>query len=259
MINLSSLFIKTAFLSGLATSLTVSLPALAQVGMSPLFIEAEAVRGRAQGVVTLINSTDRPIRARVYSEPFTFEKDGFTSLIEDADDLAPYLQFSPREVVIAPQSEQRVRLLGQFPPSLPAGEYRAAIFAEELLDSANLESSVAIKARVGTTVYMRQGRLSPDLSGLSAVVEGQSIELLVANQGQATARPSVQWTLLQDGVEIASGEEGVHTVVAEGDRNFSLPLPTALPAGNYSLTGEFVWMTLDAGYTEAFELPVLVP
>lgn len=257
--NLSSLLVRAAFFAGLTTNLTVSLPAVAQVGMSPLFIEAEATRGRSQGVVTLINSTDRPIRARVYSEPFTFEKDGFTSLIEDADDLAPYLQFSPREVVIEPNSEQRVRLLGQFPPSLPAGEYRAAVFAEELLDSESLESNIAINARVGTTVYMRQGELSAELSALEASIGEKSIELSVANKGDATARPSVNWTLLQNGVEVASGQESVRTIVAEGDRNFSLPLPTALPSGSYTLAGEFTWITLETGYTEAFELPVLVP
>ena len=63
--NLLSLLFKSAFASGIAASVLVALPAVAQVGMSPLFLEIEAEKGRSQGVVTLINSTDEPIRARV--------------------------------------------------------------------------------------------------------------------------------------------------------------------------------------------------
>ena len=261
----SLLFKSTLLVGGITVSLLAALPAAAQVGMSPLFLEIEAVRGRSQGVVTLINSSDEPIRARVYSEPFTYEQNGFVSLQEDADDLSPYLQFSPREVVIAPKSTQRVRLLGLFPPSLQEGEYRAAIFAESLFDGSTEESSAVINARIGTTVYMRQGELSAalsmDPSGLSVTSDRQSIELIITNQGQATARPQVAWMLVgnADGAEIASGKEDMRTVVAEGDRKFPIALPDILPTGSYTLSGELVWTTLEDSYSQPFELPLMVP
>ena len=257
--KLFSLLLRAAAIGGLMSSFTIALPATAQVGMSPLFMESQAQRGRAQDVLTLINSTDRPMRMRVYSEPFTFNRDGFASLPSDENDLSPYLQFSPREIVVAPNSEQRVRLLGMFPPNLPAGEYRAAVFAEELVDSTNATSNVAIKARVGTTVYMRQGELSAELSGSSAKYSGDALDVIVENRGLATARPRVAWTLVKDGVEVASGERTAHTVIAKSDRKISLALPEALSAGSYTLTGKLDWTMLGERYSHPFELPVLVP
>ena len=258
--NLSSIFIKAAIAGSLAANFIGISPAIAQVGISPLAIESEAVKGRAQGVLTVINSSDQPKRVRIYSEPFTFNQNGFVSLSSDPSDLSPYLQFSPREVVINAESEQRIRLLGTFPPDFPAGEYRAIIFAEELRDSSSAEANVAnVSARVGTTVYMRQGDLSADLSGISVTPDGSALNLLVQNSGQATARPMVRWTLLQAGVEIAKGEEASHTVVTNSDRNIPLTLPEALPAGSYTVSGELVWATLEEPYSASFELPVLIP
>lgn len=258
--SLYSLLLKAAFLCGVTTTaITAAVPVKAQVGMSPLFVESEAVRGRAQGVLTLINSTDRPMRIRMYAEPFAFDREGFVSLPVDEADLSPYLQFSPREVVVEAKSDQRVRLLGTFPPSLADGEYRAVVFAEELTDSSAVDNGLAVKARVGTTVYMRQGELSAELSSLDVMHNGQSLDLIVGNQGLATARPRVEWTLLRDGEEVAKGEEGAHTVMAQGDRKIALSLPKILPTGNYTLSGKLAWTTLTEDYFQPFELPVMVP
>jgi len=257
--NASSLLIKTALLGGLLASLVSATPAIAQVGMSPLFLEAEASRGRAQGVVTLINTSDEPIRVRVYSEPFTYTQDGFVSLREDSEDLSPYLQFSPREAVIEPRSEQRIRLLGLFPPNLADGEYRAAIFAEQLADRSEMPVGAAIDARIGTTVYMRQGNLSADIAGVSAVYDGQTFELMTENRGQATTLAQLSWDLMQGGSNVASGEEVIRTVLADGRRKFPLSLPNTLAQGNYVLTGKLSWATLGEIYSHSFELPVTVP
>lgn len=242
-------------------------PAFAQLGLSPLVLEEQAQRGRSQGVITLLNSTDRPIRARVYSEPFTYGQNGFVSLTSAPADLSPYLQFSPREVVIPAGAEQRVRVLSLFPSGLPEGEYRAVLFAEELTEvtadnTLGNDAVAAIKVRIGATVYVHQGDLSADLSGQSAALasDRQTLELVVSNQGQATARSRVNWQLLQnDGSEMAAGETDEQTVIAGGDRLFSLPLSDALPSGSYSLQGEIHWVTLGEAHTRPFTLPVMVP
>ena len=246
---------------GLFTLLLSSLPATAQIRLAPLFLEEQVERGRAQGVITLTNITEQPIRVRLYAEPFTYEREGFVSLDDSPVDLSPYLQFSPREVVISPGREQRIRLLGTFPPSLADSEYRAVVFAEELVPQTESNNAIALRARVGSTIYMRQGTLSADLSGQSAqaIANGQSVDLIVANQGQATARPRVEWQLRQGEQEIASGEVAEQTVIAQGDRLYSLPLPDALPSGNYTLSGELRWNTLGEDISERFDLPLLVP
>ena len=238
-----------------------ALPGRAQIGLSPLFLEEQAVRGKAQGVITLLNSTNQPIRVRLYSEAFTYGQDGFVSLENDPMDLSSYLQFSPREVVIPAETEQRIRLLSLFPPNLPEGEYRATVFAEELTENAANENGAAISIRIGSTIYVHQGELAPALSGLGAQLasEPTTLELLVGNQGSATARAEVKWALEQSGVTVAQGETSPKTVIAGGDRTFPLALPAALPAGSYRLHGDFTWTTHGEVSTEAFDLPVLVP
>lgn len=250
---------KAAVVGSLLVNCMNISPASAQVGVSPLFLEAEANRGRSQGVITLTNSADRPVRVRMYAEPFTYSRDGFSHLLEDAQDLSPYLQMSPREAVIEPGSSQRIRLLGLFPPSLPDNEYRAVVFAEKLVDSTTEETEISIDARIGTTVYMRQGELSADLLGQEASLRGRFLDLVVANKGQATARSRLTWKLLQEEAEVASGEHDLKTVLAEGDRRFSLALPDTLTAGNYTLTGELAWTTLSKAHSQTFDLPVIVP
>ena len=255
-----AVFIGSAIVS-FSTVLLSALPSRAQIGLSPLFLEEQAVRGKSQGVITLMNSADRPIRVRLYSEAFTYGREGFMSLEEDPVDLSPYLQFSPREVVIPAKTEQRIRLMSLFPPGLPDGEYRATVFAEELAESTVEENATAISVRIGSTVYVHQGELSPVLSGLSAQLasDQSALELLVGNQGLATARPGVTWQIEQSGTAIAQGETSPYTVIAGGDRTFSLALPTALSSGSYILRGSFSWMTHGEISTEPFELPVLVP
>lgn len=262
---LSSIFTKATFAFSAVASVLYALPAVAQLGLSPLFIEEQAERGRAQGVITLTNSTDRPIRARVYSEPFTYNRDGFSSLPEDPKDLSPYLQFSPREMVIAPGDEQRVRLLGLFPPNLPPDEYRAAVFAEELADSSEPASPVSLKLQIGSMVYMRQGDVLPELVGIEAqpalnTQTGESVlELIVGNRGEASARASVHWQLFQAGTAVDEGTATTRTVVAERDRLFPLTLNQSLAPGSYALTGEMRWLSDDQSNVESFEVPVLVP
>ncbi len=268
--RLSVFYIKAATVGSLIVSPFAVLanysPAFAQMGLSPLFFEEQAERGRSQGVLTLTNGTERPVRARVYAEPFTYGRDGFVSLREDAADLSPYLQFSPREVVIPPGAEQRVRVLSLFPPGFPAGEYRAAIFAEELVESAAQTGAVAVNVRVGSTLYVHQGDLSAVLAGQSATVaaDGRSLDVLVNNQGQASARASLSWQLVKDaeqaaGQIFAAGELNEHTVATGGDRLFSIGLPEALPAGSYRLKGEMRWTTRGEAYSQLFELPVTAP
>ena len=259
-IRRSAIFMGSAII-GCSTFFGSALPGRAQIGMSPLFLEEQAVRGKAQGVITLLNATSQPIRVRLYSESFTYGREGFVSLEDDPMDLSAYLQFSPREVVIPAESEQRVRLLSLLPPSLPDGEYRATIFAEELAESTDIENAAALSVRIGSTVYVHQGDLSPMLSGLGAQLtpDKSALELLVGNQGMATARAEVNWQIDRSGTEIAQGKTNPYTVIAGGDRAVLLDLPKSLPTGSYRLRGSFNWTTQGVISTESFELPVVIP
>ncbi|MEM9215544.1 MAG: P pilus assembly protein, chaperone PapD [Cyanobacteria bacterium P01_F01_bin.150] len=245
------------------SSLWANIPAFAQVGLSPLVIEVEAERGQAQGTINVVNNTSEPFRARVYVEPFTYEaEEGFQILENDTDDLSPYLQFSPRELEVAPNTTRRVRFVSRFPPSLPEGEYRAVIFTENLVETIDGSGTeVTLRTRVGSTVYVRHGEIAPNLVVDSARVESDSgqLQLLVQNTGQASIRPAAIWQLKQGDTVIESGETGQFAVLAESERYFrfesaSERLNTAAP-GQYQLEGSLVWRTLD---NEEASLPFAV-
>lgn len=234
----------------------------AQVSLSPLIIEADASRGQAQAFVTVTNDSDKPFRARVYAEPFTYDRDnGFQSLKSTPTDLTPYLQFSPRELVVQPGMNRRIRLITRFPPSLATGEYRAVIFTENLNETQDdTGSKVSVATRIGATFYVRQGNLTPNLSVDSASwnAQQQKIQVLVKNTGQASARPSVNWTLKQGSTVIKTGEIQASGVVAQGDRNLVINYPTqgepALKAGSYQLTGTLLWgKSMWGGNTQDFK------
>lgn len=245
---------------GLTSLVSVNLfwamPTSAQIGVSPLVIQENAERGRAQGIINVRNTTNEEIRVRIYTEPFIYEREkGFQSVETNEADLSPFLRFSPTEMAIPPNAERRVRFLAQFPPSLPDGEYRAAIFSETLRQAQDGEqNTVGIIARIGVTVYVRKGSLVPNLTTETASYDRtqNSLRLLVKNSGEATALPKVVWQVRQNGSTIATGETPETTVMAGGDRIFNLTLskkdeqtgqeqPITLKQGEYVLTGQLVW------------------
>lgn len=258
-----------ARLSGLALSAALfwGTAAQAQVTISPLVIEAEANRGQAQGMINVTNNGSEPFRARVYAEPFTYSRDaGFQTLPSDAHDLTPYLQFSPRELVVPPGVTRRVRLIGRFPPNQASGEYRAVVFTENLNETISTNNSnVSVITRIGVTVYVRQGEVSPNLTVESANwnPEQNQIQLLVRNAGQASTRPSVSWTLKQGETVVKTGNLEATGIVAQSDRNFLLNYaPEGQPApaaGEYQLSGELAWGEGNNKSTVPFSINLTIP
>lgn len=228
----------------------------AQIGVSPLVIQEQAERGQAQGIINVRNTTNEPIRVRVYTEPFVYDREkGFQTVETHEADLTPYLRFSPTEMTIPAGAERRVRFVAQFPPSLLDREYRAAIFSETLQETQNnQQNSVGIIARIGVTVYVRKGNLQPNLTVDSASYNAKEnlVGLLVKNTGEATALPKVIWQISQNGSTIVSGETPETTVMARLDRIINLSLikqeentqkqeKINLKKGEYQLTGQLVW------------------
>ena len=241
----------------------------AQVGISPLVIELDSQRGQAQGMVSVVNNTDKEFRARIYAEPFTYMKDeGFQTLPESPNDLRPYLQFSPRELAVPPGVTRRVRFTARLAPNLPDGEYRTILFTESLRESTpgdSNASAVGIKARVGTTVYVRKGNVSSNLAVGSANWDSSEnkIALLVSKRGKASARPSVTWNLKQGDKVVKTGTVDSTTVIAEGDRNISIYSPgegeTPLASGSYQLSGELAWGPQRQQQTMPFNVNLTIP
>ena len=239
--------------------------AKAQIGVSPLVVESKARRGQAQGMITIKNTANTRQRVRLYAQPFTYSRDaGFQGLKSSPNDLTPYLQFSPRELTIQPKTQRRVRLYTRMPPSLPEGELRAIVFNEtlkETKDSAG--NNVALKTRVGVTVFVRNGNIAPELKVKKASFNPQNkqIQLLVRNDGKATARPKIRWKLSRGKKVINTGETKKNFVVSQSDRNILLNFPAKkqLASGTYQLSGNLEWKEDEDVRKLAFNVNVTIP
>jgi hypothetical protein len=230
--------------------------ALADIAISPMIIETQATRGQAKGIFTVSNLDEKAFRARVYTSPFTYDKEtGFQSLKSSPFDLAPYLQFSPRELQVEGSTQRSIRFITRFPPSLPDGEYRTMIFTENLQATTVTESdnkkgvtvNTAIIPRIGVAVYVRKGNVFPKLVTTSAQFNPQTskLQLLVSNKGKASAITSGEWKLKRGNQVVQTGNIGDTTVIAESDRYLSL-IPAKsnqaqLSPGDYELSGELTW------------------
>ena len=242
--------------SVLLSSFLVSGIAKANISISPMVVETEAKRGQAQGRITVSNPSAENFRARVYTSPFTYDKEtGFKTLSESPKDLTPYLQFSPRELQVEASRKRNIRFIVRFPPNLPDGEYRTMIFTENLqkgtITETDSETNVTLQTniipRIGVALYVRKGDVSPNLNFPSARVNPKTnqIQLLVNNKGKASAIVAGDWKLKKGKEVIQKGNILDTTVLAEGERYLNAKSlsknQSKLAPGEYQLTGELGW------------------
>jgi hypothetical protein len=253
----------------------------AQINVSPLLIEAQINKGQTQGVINIRNTSQEPIRARIYAEPFTYNRDtGFQLLPSIPNDLRSYLQFSPREVNIPPGGMRRVRLFVRLAPNLPDGEYRTMIFTEPLEgniieksrnNSGNVATTITeVTTRIGSAFYVRKGKLTSNLVVDSSSWNHQTnrLGLLVRNTGTASIQANISWTLKQGQTVIHKGEAPATTILTGGERNIILPFDQqnqqqnqkniTIPPGTYQVVGKLNW-GIDNKNTLPFNVNVVIP
>jgi P pilus assembly chaperone PapD len=241
--------------------------AQAQVQISPMLIEIQANRGQADGVIEITNTSNKAFRARVYVQPFTYSDKGFETLPSSSNDLTPYLQFSPRELNVPANTNRRIRFIARLAPNLPDGEYRAVVFTENLEETkvTNQQGNTFnIKTRIGTTVYVRKGNVSPKLGVDSASFNNKErqIQVLVSNSGKSSTVASVNWKLQQGERVVQTGTRVPSAVIAQSQRNLLLDFPIKdqkLAPGNYQLVGELVVGESPNSRSIPFNVNVAIP
>lgn len=266
-----SQIVKTAIVLPLQVAaiaaLTAHVPVQAQLGVSPLVIEIQKDRGRTPAaVLSVSNPTTKPIRARVYTQPFTYDQKGFQLLPSSQWDLAPYLQFSPREFIIPPGVSRRVRLTAQLPANLPEGEYRTAILTEPVEETPGQGTQIGlVKVRVATTLYVRKGALKPNLTAGSASFRPDQkwLQLPISNSGNSSVRPLAEWTLKRGTTVLRTGTLPESTVIAGGQSTLMLNRfdgqPLILESGEYQLSGNLSWIQDGKRTVLPFQSTLVVP
>jgi P pilus assembly chaperone PapD len=241
--------------------------AQAQIGISPLVIEAKESGGQSQATINVTNNTNAPFRARVYAESFTYDKEkGFSTIPQNSESLVPYLRFSPRELNVPAGVTRRVRLNVQLPANLPNGEYRSAIFTENLEQQQQTDKKGAvatITTRIGVTMFVRKGEGTPKLMITTAKwnpVTSQ-VSVMLNNTGKSSTYADVNWQIAQAGKTIKAGKSSTIGIVPNSDRDVKIDIPKQelkLKPGIYQLSGDINWGEQEAKTTVPFAVEVTV-
>jgi P pilus assembly chaperone PapD len=236
--------------------------------ISPLVTISDTKGSQAKSSINVSNSGATPLRMRVYAEDFTYTRTtGYVAKSKHEYSAIPYLQFSPQELTVPPGVTRNVRVGITLPPSAPDGEYRAAIFVEELReqdvknDAPNNERRVVMLSRVAAVFFVAKGGVKANLQVNSAVwnARQKNLNIVLTNQGKKSAYPNVLWKISQNGKEVADGS--ILGVVSQSDTDREVTLRTkdknlSLPSGKYQLSGEIV----NSGQKPVpFSIGVLIP
>jgi hypothetical protein len=247
---MSKLFHTLAGLTITGVSTFLSAPVFAQavsITVSPMVTITKLKGAQARGSFSITNKSQIPIRTRIYAQDFDYDKDkGYTKTANHANSASPYLQFSPKELVIPPGVTRDVRLNITIPPSKPDGEYRVAVFTEDLTERKITDPKqkyiTIVRPVIGSVFFVSKGSVTPQLSAVSVGwnAETNKPRLVLKNQGQASAYPDIDWKLKQGNKEIAS--HIIQGIVLQSGReraiDLKIPPETKLAPGNYELVGE---------------------
>jgi hypothetical protein len=267
---MSKIFKIASIFSGLTIALNTvaSAPAISQsisITVSPLVTITKLQGSQARASFSVTNSGTVQLRARIYADDFDYDREtGFEKIAPHANSASPYLQFSPKEVVVPPGVTRTVRLNITIPPSKPDGEYRVSVFTQDLTErkitDGKTRNITIVRPQIASIFFITKGNGTPKLSGSSVSWNSgtQKPRLTLKNEGQASAYPEINWTLKQGNTEVASNKIQGMVLQASRERanDLNIPPQTKLALGNYMLVGE---IDNKDGKTVPFSLPLTVP
>jgi P pilus assembly chaperone PapD len=238
--------IVTAAIVTLSTSTPIQAQT-ASMSLSPMVTIQKLNNARSRATFSIVNGGSEPLRIRVYAQDFDYDKEkGYMKISEHPNSAAPYVIFSPKELVIAPGVTRDVRVSISLPPSKKDGEYRVAIFAQDLSERKviNPENKyvTVVRPQIASIFFISKGNITPELSAVNVGWNRETSKprLVVKNQGQSSAYPEVRWQLKKGATEIVDTKILGVVLQAGRERAFDLNLPPELKltGGNYTLSGE---------------------
>jgi hypothetical protein len=250
MISLSKAVAIVGGLAIMRSTVCLSTPVNAQavsITVSPMVTIGQLKGAQSRSSFSVSNKSQIPIRTRIYAQDFDYDTDkGYIKAENHIHSANPYLQFSPKELIIPPGGTREVRLNITIPPSKPDGEYRVAVFTEDLSErkiaDANTPYITIIRPQIASVFFVTKGAVVPEISAVSVGWNSESNKprLLLKNRGQASAYPEINWRLKQGETEIAKYTIQGIVLLAGRERAIDLKVPTdrKIIAGKYQLVGE---------------------
>lgn len=126
--------------------------------------------------ITIHNTSENTMAYRFGWQHRTFMPDGQSILLKDGETSPgykpadPFLQFSPRQVILKPKESQKLRILVRRPADMAPGEYHShmLIKSEKLADNAlkpgpGMSGVLQVQTHASIPVFLRHGATSIDV------------------------------------------------------------------------------------------------
>jgi P pilus assembly chaperone PapD len=153
------------------------------------------------GTFNILNRTNKTMVYKFDWERYIYTPDGTDSMLNEKavapeyKPADPYLQFSPRQVIIKPGESQTIRILVRRPADLPQGEYRSNILIQpepleeakvpDTLPEPGMSGILKVRTHASIPIILRQGATAVDFTVSNANItqsEGKNIvNLQIAN------------------------------------------------------------------------------
>jgi P pilus assembly chaperone PapD len=253
--------------AALVSPVVLPQPSHAQtVSVTPMVNTIKLKNGQAKTSIVVTNTSSEPFRARVFLENFKMDETGYVSLPRDAaNGAATYVQFSPKELDLAPGVSRTIRVTISLPPSTPDGEYRTALVTEDLKEKKIISpdgNTTVVKLRLASALLLQKGNLSPQLSILSGGWnrERNSPTLAYRNTGSSSTITTIDWSLNQGGQGIKSGRAEAITMLGNSEKSVVIPIGDRrtkqnIPAGSYQLQGRVIYGNSTVPFNIKIDIP----
>jgi fimbrial chaperone protein len=178
--------------------------AMAQVGFSPQYLDLSLAEAEGTHAYRLFNQTADPKQVRVSVVSWDFDKAGEIRILPSTDtSLDQWIVVNPIEFTILPGGSQAVRLSIRPAIQLAAGEYRAMLIFDEILqpqplgEASGTGAQTALRARFQfrTAIYCQVGTVVRTAEVVSAEVKERTLTLQTRATGTANTRFDAQYMI----------------------------------------------------------------
>lgn len=242
----------------LASFLLVS-SAKSEFAFTPLTQSLEAVDGYGEGIITITNPSEKPIRLKISFSEWTVGKNAEIFILETSD-LTKYLKVAPAQLTINPKESHKIRILVSMPDNFPEKEYKFFTNILEITDERVLTETKSsninfkINSLISSALYVRKGNSENFKSNfiiqellLKKKDEKFKYELQYKNSGNKNVREILKIKIYNLENEIIS-ERTLGSLVAfptEGENSTKVEGEFAITGANEISAIEFVFSNLD--------------
>jgi hypothetical protein len=229
-------------------------------------VEAEAGTTHTIGVV-LGNADDEPLTLRTYdADAFTLVNGGFGAYDEDVPQsgTATWIDYAAETLTLESTQGVERELTVTIPADTPPGQYIAGIVLETAAPIA-IEGSAMFDqiVRKSMAVFIIvPGETTPGFElgapEIQTSVAGERLVVPVENTGNVLVKPAGELSLIDDsGAEVFTQQIAMGSVYAGMETTLELPLPRALPEGDYDVSLRLDDVETSAGASIESETVVL--